>query len=581
MPLQVSVSLGYKDLFDDYENISLKELVADIPSINALEIITHFQGQIHTLERNQNSQLTFFKIWLSRLPNEIVLKVQNFINDNNGQISKYNFINNVSCLILIQEIILNYNYLPTVTSLNPDQELNLFKSYLYCSQKWQDNQMSGFNYEKPDDEEYFIKLLIPTQIPYQEILGLKDFRLQFIKAIYFFKFCEKDEIFKTYLTLFLEEYNLKNWKDYLINIVSLYVRKFEHLSTPTVISIDPKYQDIINFLESLCVNLESFEYSQDFLALREKPVFRRGESEYIFLSLNFLVDKIYQGIQFDFGRVLSNKKAKFKGKEIKTPVQFMSIFSNEFSESGLFYAILHYTFGRSQYKLFSGTEMKKFLVDGEPDFYIRDKAKVYLFEYKNIFINSKVKHSYDFKTIVDEIYLKLVENEKKSPKGVTQLVNVIEKLQNDEFSKFDYYDYSKTIIYPIIICIDPSFNLAGINYILNKEFRRILKEKDLSHQDRIKDLTLIDLDTFIKFQDLFRNKKLKINNCLNEYSLLKNKKTNKLSNLFDHFQSFDSYIHNKTRIMEYDSPKMFLDEILSMIPNDDFEAQKLDSISSN
>lgn len=581
MPLQISVSLGYKVLFDDYESITVQELLADIPSITALEIISHFHAQIHTLERNQDSQLSFFKIWLSRLPKETISKVQKFIDENNNQLSNYNFINNVSCLILIQEIILHYNNLSPVKKLTPDQELNLFKAYLHCSQKWQDEQIPGFRNEKSDDDEYYIRLLIPTQIPYQEILGLKDFRLQFIKAIYFFKFCENDETFKKYLTLFLEEYNLKNWTDYLINIISLYSRKFEHLKTPSVISVDSKYQDIINFLQSLTVDHTNFEYSKDFLALRDKPIFKKNENEFIFLNLNFLVDKLFQGIQFDFGRVLTKKKAKFKGKEIKSPVHFISVFSNEFSESGLFYAILNYAFAKSKYNLFSGTEMKKFLVDGEPDFYIRDKAKVYLFEYKNIFISSKVKHSYDFKTIKDEIFMKLVENQNRAPKGVTQLVNVIEKLKNDEFSKFDKYDYSKTIIYPVIIYIDPSFDLAGINYMLNKEFRNILKERNLSNQDKIKDLTLIDLDTFIKFQDLFRNKKLKINNCLNEYSLLKSKKTSKQFALFDHFQSFNSYIHSKTRKMEYDTPKMFTDEILKIIPDNDFEAEKLDNISSN
>lgn len=578
MPLQISVSLGYKVIFDDYEDITVRELLADIPSITALELISHFHAQIHTLERDEDFQLSIFNIWLSRLPKETIFKVQKFIEENTNQHLKYNYINNVSCLILIQEIILHYNHLPPIKELSSDQELNLFKAYLYCSQKWQDEQMAGLRNEISDDNENYIKLLIPTQIPYQEILGLKDFRLQFIKAIYFFKFCENDDTFKTYLALFLEEYNLKNWTDYLINLVSLYSRKFEPLLNPSVISVDSKYQDIIHFLESLTVDPTNFEYSKDFLALRDKPVFKKNECEFIFLNLNFLVDKIYQGIQFDFGRVLTKKKAKFNGKEIKSPIHFMSVFSNEFSESGLFYAILNYAFEKSKYNLFTGTEMKKNLVNGEPDFYIRDKAKVYLFEYKNIFISSKVKHSYDFKTIKDEIFMKLVENQNQSPKGVTQLVNVIEKLKNDEFSKFDEYDYSKTIIYPIIIYIDHSFDLAGINYLLNKEFKNIVKERNFSNQDRIKDLTLIDLDTFIKFQDLFRNKKLKINNCLNEYSLLKNSKQ---FSLFDHFQSFNSYIHSKTRKMEYNTPQIFIDEILKMIPNDDFEAEKLDNISSN
>jgi hypothetical protein len=63
---------------------------------------------------------------------------------------------------------------------------------------------------------------------------------------------------------------------------------------------------------------------------------------------------------------------------------------------------------------------------------------------------------------------------------------------------------------------------------------------------------------------LFRDKKLKINNCLNDFrSKTKNKK-----NLFDVIETFNIFIHNKTFNMEYGTPKVFMEEIASMIPKD-------------
>ena len=73
---------------------------------------------------------------------------------------------------------------------------------------------------------------------------------------------------------------------------------------------------------------------------------------------------------------------------------------------------------------------------------------------------------------------------------------------------------------------------------------------------------MVDLDTFIKFQDLFRNKTLKLNNCFNEYyNYTKNPK-----DIFNRIASFNMFIHNKTDQIKYESPKMFMDEIMKMLP---------------
>ena len=109
-----------------------------------------------------------------------------------------------------------------------------------------------------------------------------------------------------------------------------------------------------------------------------------------------------------------------------------------------------------------------------------------------------------------EIFKKLVRNEKGSAKGVTQLVNTIDAIKKKQFKQFDDYHFENIVIYPIIVYVDFSFTLAGVNHILNNEFKQQLEEKDTNYHKHIKDLILIDLDSFIKFQDLFRNKTLKV-----------------------------------------------------------------------
>jgi hypothetical protein len=563
MKFEHLVSIGYRDIFDDYDQVRIEDLVRDIPTINALEIISYFLVQLHSLERDSSIQIEFLRIWLSRLPQDIHQRINDFIKRiNSNPRAQYNFLNNVSGLFLIETLLQNLNKLEQLDNLSPDQELKLFKAYLLCSQKWIDKQTSKITVGKISKEEDLIKILIPAQLPMQEILEFKDFSLQILKAVYFFKFCETDTQFSNYLQIFLNEYNLDSWQRYLLNLLKLYTRKFERLVTPFRIEVPEGYPDALSFLRLLSIDANSFNKSDDFLSLRERPIYQINQSKFIILNLNFLVDKLYQGIQFDLARVLVKNSAIFNGKKIKNTVDFMSIFGKHFSETGLFCNIMDYVFEKTNYKKLRASEIQVYIHDGEPDYYMRDKSKVYLFEFKNVYISSVVKNSGDYTQICSEIFKKLVSNQEGDAKGVSQLINSIKKIRNGEFNKFDDYDFNNVIIYPIIVYIDFSFNISGINYILNQEFRKKIDDSIIINSENIKDLVLIDLDSLIKFQDLFRDKTLKINNCLNEYyDLIK-----KTRDIYLRITTFNIHIHNKTSKLHYGLPKMLQDEVLKMMP---------------
>lgn len=563
MGFTMYVAVGYKDLFDDYESVDIKELIKDIPTKNSLQILGYFMAQLHSNEREKNLQLEFLKMWLARLPAMIQVQVDDFIKGVKTKNSKYSFLDNVSILILVEKILSNENNLDIVNDLTPEQELQLFKAYLICCQEWIDKQWPSFKIKEIKGELDLIKILLPSQIPYQEIQELKDFRIQFIKAIYFFKFCERNPEFKEYLKIFLKEYNLSSWHDYLKNLLSLYVRKFEELKTPSVINVPDEFPEVINFLNDLSIDMSKYEDKIDFLNLREKPVYKIDENNFIFLNLNFLVDKIYQGIQFDFAKVLLKNSATYKGKKIRSTGDFMGIFGNEFSENGLFYSIMNFAFEKTDYVRFEGDSMKQY-IKAEPDYYMRDKGKIYLFEFKNVYLAADVKHCYDLETIKAELFKKFVENQQGKPKGISQLINSIHSIRNGEFEKFDSFDYQNAIIFPIIVYADFSFNLAGVNYMLNNEFKRLLEQKGFQHLKNVRNLTMIDLDSFIKFQDLYRDKRIKLNNCLNEYfDTLTNPK-----DIFDRIGTFNVFLHYKTSKIDYNSPLMLMEELGKIFPEE-------------
>lgn len=129
-----------------------------------------------------------------------------------------------------------------------------------------------------------------------------------------------------------------------------------------------------------------------------------------------------------------------------------------------------------------------------------------------------------------------------------------------EYQKVDDFDFSKAIIYPIIVYTDPTFNMPGVNYVLQQEFNRLMKERGLDKKLNVKPLVLIDLDSFIKFQDLFGEKKLTINHLLNGFLEHVASK-----DIFVQISTFNQFIHNKTRKMSYGTPKMFMEEAFKVL----------------
>ena len=92
---------------------------------------------------------------------------------------------------------------------------------------------------------------------------------------------------------------------------------------------------------------------------------------------------------------------------------------------------------------------------------------------------------------------------------------------------------------------------------MNKEFQETVENREIQNLKSIKNLILIDLDDFIKYQDQFRNKTIKINNILNGY--LESIKGYKF--LPDKFTPYQIYIENRTRKNKSDLSNKTIEEI--------------------
>jgi len=554
MPIEYVISLSYSEVYNDYDSVNVKDLVKDIPTKMALELVCHYTGQIHTQERNPEYQLSAIRTWYQRFDDVTKHRIEKVIDEylNKGQ-SHFNFIDNVSSLYLIELLLANSNNLPIVDDLTPTQEENLFKAYLFFASKWTNEQEKGAKKYLGNEAVYMPLVML---LPYSELFEAKDFRIQFLKSVYFFKFCQDDALFSTYLVPFLSSRRIENWKQYLFNLCSVYVTILQKDAIKTVLDFPADNKNVFSSLETFCVDPNTFKPTLDFMTLREKPIYKFSNNKLMFLNINFLIDKIYQSVIFDFADVLISTKQAYKGNIITSKPQFLGIFGDEFIERGMFYKLMKHVFRQKDYKHYTGNDLKDKFGDGAPDYLIIDNSKIYVFEFKNAIFSGSVKYSFDIDAIKKEIDKKLVQNDKGRAKGITQLINFIEAFVNGRYDTILQKSPLNYIIYPVLVTTDYTFILSGIYSIVLDRYNEILRARGLGSLN-LKKPTLIDLDSIIKFQDFFIDRKLTINHVLNDYQTYLSRGTNSV----DKSLSFQKYMHDKTSKSKYDSPKMFSDEI--------------------
>lgn len=509
--LERHVFLAYSNIYEDFDSFDIKSTLRSIPKITAIERISYLLCQLSLpWETTTKTHAINLLQWVLLLASEDNIKVSKVIQERRlHEDPRFHFIDATSSLMLIEYLLEDNNFIED--KLSAEQESNLFKAYLWCIEMSIIKQQPAFNCDENDNIDDLIRKILPAKLSFREIDSFKDYRIQFIKTIYFFSFCETDDEYKEYLLLFLREYNVATWDKYLLNLITFYLSLLqqEFQLTPKLCAPNLNKQTA-DFLEAFCLNMNSkYIRSDDFTELRNTPIYKY-ENYYLFLYFNFFVDKIYQGFLFDFVKVLRKNKSRINNfGDLK---QDLGV---KFAEYFAFYKTMDLCFKNYADIQLKGEYIKIILKEGEPDFYMRQGNKVFLFEFKDPTLNKITKHSEDFEAIKKCILETFEETPNKQKKGIKQLVNTIKQIQDLHY--IDEYIPNKIVIFPILVHTDCSFEVEGINYILKKRFRQLLIEGNIKNQHLIKDVVLINLDTLILLQDLFQSNKLKISTCINEY----------------------------------------------------------------
>ena len=506
----------------------------------------------------------------NKIANEINDKINDYIKTTGHEIV---IINPRSSLELFESI-LSIKDTP-ITIKESYFELLLFKVYLALNQKLNENdELISETAKSNKNYPELINLAIGMSLPTFDITNYNIapiFITQVLRAIYLFEFLEERNDLKPFLQEFYNRFNVSGYKEYLGKILPIsgsIISSKEQGNVNLIINKDKEFDTNIAFLNKLSVAHISDEedFQDDFLYLRANPLIRIDESTFQIIFPLFAIEKNFNGLYFLLKEINDNLP---KEKQIK----LRQLITYDFSEKYVLYKLFDNIYKKKYFKL-RGLEIN---IPGAPDYYIRNGNKVFIFESKDILINAKIKTSYDFnkyeKALKEKLYF-YNNGKKEQPKAVKQLLNFTERLLTNSFKADKNFKPNSIKIYPIIVLHNRQLDIIGLNNLINIWFEKELeklKEKSLLTKN-VRNITIINIDTLIIFQEQLESGKIKLEKILDEYqkwikkSELENKKFKNQEEYFsaieDSLVSFNMFIFNK---YSWKPPKEFKDKAYSLI----------------
>ena len=546
MELQKQALLSYRVVYPDRHD-KIEDLLSNIPSNTAIETMSYNLS----MKENQSIDEYDFDIWAPW-----VMKTRADVKNPIGRYAlqhnqgNYALIDEYAMLLLISRLLACYN--GRNEELTQDDRSNLFLAYMICC-----DERLAMNQKLPNNKmkaEEFVESYMPECLKTHNVEAPRDYRLLMIKCyMLLIEFQKVNTRFAQYVDEFCKERDIPNAKYYLDKIFLTFLEMRKKDFSNCRMAIGENQKDISRFYDSLTLDPSHYQHDMDFLMMKEKPLIKTGPNIYNFMFMKMFLDKAYTGLLFDM------KDALVKRGVLDPTMGYANLRSflgEEFSERFLFYSLMKKCFGLN-YVNYSGEELEKTLGKGMPDYYLRRQNRVFVFECKDVQLAAKKKLSGDYETIKKAIFEKYVANSKGHAKGIGQLANVIvEKLPSILREVDKPTPNSVIFVYPVIVYFDDCFDVEGPNYLLNKEFQRIIAEKKVTADYEVKDVVMVNIEQLMGLENFFANEKLNLANLINSY--IEYKEEFELNQVFP----FNKYIFQESRKVGYELKKTrWFDEV--------------------
>lgn len=526
----IQVAISYDVLYGDYDKVNPFTFIKGIPTIAILNFVVELQNKVLYALSDTPTQKQMIKEMCPWLNDKVRYKAWQFQKKHKMPL----LMSSESSFLMFRLTLSNY-----VPFESGDEELDLcqdemegvYKAILYCNQIWTDHQSHINNIHRiARDSMSLAKFSVSLDLPIVEFKFYKDFRTQLYKAVQFFKFCENDPTFSTYLPYFYKDCKVLNWKEYLLQLFNFFYASLKN----KYISLDdhrnPLPTSLHDFFGQFTIDTNDkylknlWDDNQGMKYIRDHFLLRVSDKIYLLLNANLLVDKIYQGMMFDFWKCVKNNQLLTNGKQYTDYKHFSSIVGENFSEPKMLYPLLHKCFDNKVDVMHEGNFFRAKGMKGEPDFYMREGNSLFLFEHKDSTLGDPIKFSKDVEYIKQQVlericYDGIDSSGKYKRKGGGQLLFTINELLNNHI--FDQYDHNITniqYIFPIIVTTDSAFSSLGISALVIEAFNNIIKERDYKFGAvSVYDPVVVDIDTLIKLCYLLSAKKINLKEVMLNY----------------------------------------------------------------
>lgn len=480
---------GFQDLFPR-QNGSYEEFVKDIPSEIVISVLIMMNSELNAPLPYAENQKRIRNIVSFRYSKEQLAMLNAAFAKYRQRTKGYYDDDLFGRRYLLAMILRELNSFRSfeIADTSPQHEFNILMAYLCMVQEVndKDHALMPDPQENAKDPLGAYRMIWATNFNQYDFNENADAGFQFLKLLCLVPYALQH--YRGYAKEYLNKMGFKTFGQLLhsIHVVTMSTLTYKKEEVLSKLSyINPLQGVDESHLKSQAINSEIGKRELTLNDIRKAPLFYNHRDKYMVIDADLYHRKTYKGPFFElyYSTGLS-KQQSFN--------QYSATISLNVLEKMFFKGI------------FSGLRASKYDClhfddnsDLSPDCYYRRSKTIFLTEFKAYLFPDELASNPDFEKIKEYIDRRFVKTEGGKAKGITQLINQINRLYANEFEfdeKFKNELHSKKVtIYPVICHNEFNFSMPGINEYLNTQFVNGLSTEVKGKFD-IKPLLLINLD---------------------------------------------------------------------------------------
>lgn len=497
--MQLYQLIGYSDIYGNKQDINYaKKLLSGISSECLINYISGFNIYLYLNDQNDDIQRVLLICLLRKMTDKdrdnICKKIEIA-----AQKSQYSpiFFWNYSNTLFYNIIFQTYNNTPS-NDLTTSEAKRFFDAYLIINQiATEETDVKIKEYEDALQRVGFEDMTVAAFMQQRDYMSNLDFRNQIIRGVKLFDYIKNHPIYGMKISDYYASIGINDYRDIVATIGEIFCRTQCTSDAERFQIFAPMIYNNRHYLDSLCINNEIGQHKSYLKVLKNKCLYKISDQKYFVLDINNIINQLY-------------KSQIFRLNDFLGDTEFLNNKAKDLTERFLLDDVMKKAFS-SYDKLSNNCQNSK--KEELCDYYIRQDNKICIIELKDVMVNDEAKISKQIDEIFLALDLKLVKNQKGSPKGIGQLYNAMIDIDCHGIS-FDNIDGINDVnIYPIIIYTDNAMGTDGLNYHYQKMFSKNLRTSKI----KVHDVVFINLSYFEMHWEYFAQKKLNLFSFIDKY----------------------------------------------------------------